>query len=381
MENNLPIYLDYNASTPICEEACEVMKNVITECFGNPSSDHVYGRMASEKVELARKKVSLLLGCKSTEVVFTSGGTESNNWAIKGVAIANKHKGNHIITSQIEHPAVIEVCKYLHGQGFEVTYLPVDKYGTVSAKDVEDSITEETILVSIMHANNETGAIQPIEEIGKITRQKGVLFHVDASQSIGKIAVDVEKLGVDLLSVAAHKLYGPKGIGALFIKEGVILEKFMHGANHERGFRAGTENVIEIVGFGEAAEVARIDFEKNVFHMQETRDILKSMILNSGIDCIVNGYSQNCLPNTLSISFKDILAGDILHSLPEIAASSGSACHSGCVDYSTVLKAMNVPSEYALGTLRLSTGKYLSKEDVVFVANLIVKTVRELVMR
>jgi len=379
MENNLPIYLDYNASTPICEEAGEAMKNIITECFGNPSSDHVFGRMANEKVELARKKVSNLLGCKSTEIVFTSGGTESNNWAIKGAAFANKHKGNHIITSQIEHPAVIEVCKYLQKCGFEVTYLPVDRYGTVSVKDVEDSITEKTILVSIMHANNETGAIQPIEEIGKITKQRGVLFHVDAAQSIGKIYVDVEKLGVDFLSVAAHKLYGPKGVGALFVKEGVPLEKFMHGANHERGFRAGTENVIEIVGFGEAAEVVRINFEKNVFHMQETRDILKDMILKSGVDCIVNGYSQNCLPNTLSISFKGVLASDILKALPEIAASSGSACHSGCVDYSTVLKAMNVPSEYALGTLRLSTGKNLSKGDVVDVSNLIIKAVRELI--
>lgn len=374
-----PIYLDYNATTPICDEAIIAMQAVMTDCFGNPSSSHYYGQKAKDVVDEAREKVSLLLGCEPNEIVFTSGGTESNNYAIKGAAFANQHKGNHIITTQIEHPAVIEVCKFLQTKGFEVTYLPVDKFGIVSADDVADAITDKTILVSVMHANNETGAVQPIHEIGSITRSRGILFHVDAAQSIGKISVDVNELNVDLLSVAAHKFYGPKGVGALYIRSGVKLEKLMHGANHESGLRAGTENIILVAGLAAAADEARLNFDDNVKHMCQTRDALQFFILNSEIDCIVNGHLKKRLPNTLSVSFKGVLANDILAALPNIAASSGSACHSGCVEYSSVLKAMEVAPDYAMGTIRLSTGRFLTMNDVEFVSKVIVDYIKEIV--
>jgi len=241
------IYLDYNATTPIDPEVVEAMKPYLDIYFGNPSSSHQLGAQTKMAVEKARKQVAEMIGADSSEIIFTSGGTESNNYAVKGAAFANRHKGNHIITSSVEHPAIFEVCKYLENQGFEVTYLPVDEFGMISIADLKSAITPKTILISIMHANNEVGTIQPISEIGKIAKEKGILFHTDAAQSIGKVKVNVKEIGVDMLSIAGHKLYAPKGIGALYLREGVKLEKLMHGADHEQNMRAGTENVLEIV--------------------------------------------------------------------------------------------------------------------------------------
>ena len=262
----LPIYLDYNATTPIDREVAEAMKPFLDELFGNPSSSHEFGVRTRKAVETARKQVAGLIGCSPQEIIFTSGGTESNNFAIKGVALANRHKGNHIITTSIEHPAVIEVCKYLASNGFRITYLPVDEFGWVDPDNVKKAITSETILITVMHANNEVGTIQPIEEIGEIARMQQVIFHTDAAQSVGKINVDVNRMKVDLLSIAGHKLYAPKGIGALYIRKGVKLEKLIHGADHEMNQRAGTENILEISGLGKACEIAKRDLEKNSIH-------------------------------------------------------------------------------------------------------------------
>jgi len=266
-----PIYLDYNATTPIDPAVSEVMLPFILKNFGNPSSMHAYGLAAKRAVENSRKQIADLLQCNIDEIIFTSGGSESNNYAIKGVARAYREKGNHIITSQIEHPAVTEVCQYLENEGYKVTYLPVDEFGMVNPKDVEMAISSGTILISIMHANNEVGTIQPVREIAEIAHQHGIIFHSDCAQSIGKIPVTVPELGVDLLSIAGHKLYGPKGVGALYVRSGIKLEKLIHGANHEMNRRAGTENVIEIAGLGKACELVRTNIEKNQIQLRKLR--------------------------------------------------------------------------------------------------------------
>lgn len=253
----LPIYLDYNATTPIAKEVADAMKPYLYEHFGNPSSSHMYGQKGKKAVDKGRAQLAKLLNCNTSDLIFTSGGTESNNYALKGYAFANRSKGNHIITSSIEHPAVSEVCKYLETEGFEVTYLPVDETGRVQIADVEAAIRPETILISVMYANNEVGTLQPISEISRLAKKHGIGLHSDCAQAIGKVPVDIEVLGVDLLTVAGHKFYGPKGIGALYIKKGVNLQKLMHGADHENNLRAGTENVLEIVGLGEAAELCQ----------------------------------------------------------------------------------------------------------------------------
>ena len=270
-----PIYLDYNATTPIDPQVAQAMLPFIHQDFGNPSSSHAFGVAARDGVEKARAQVSDLLGCEADELIFTSGGTESNNYAIKGVAGAYRHKGNHIITSSVEHPAVVEVCNYLQEKGYRVTFLPVDEFGLVDPGRVEDSITPETILITIMHANNEVGTIEPISEIAEIAHRHGALVHTDCAQSVGKILVDVDDLGVDLLSIAGHKLYAPKGIGALYIRTGVELEKLMHGANHENNRRAGTENVIEIAGLGEACGLIARNLPEYSAHMRKMRDRLE----------------------------------------------------------------------------------------------------------
>lgn len=367
-----PIYLDYNASTPVDPEVITAMKPYLEEHYGNPSSSHWYGQKTHEAVEKAREQTASLLNCKSSEIVFTSGGTESNNYAIKGFAFANQDKGNHIITAQIEHPAVIEVCKFLEAHGFEITYLPVNEFGLVEISDVEKAIKSQTILISIMHANNEVGAIQPIEEISALARKNRVIVHTDAAQSVGKIPADVKVLGVDLLSVAGHKLYAPKGIGALCIKEGVPLEKLIHGAaGHEQGKRAGTENVIGIVGLGKACEIAKRDLNENILHMKRMKDKLYNELqekLKVGVqnfEPLLNGHPEKCLPNTLSLSFKGL---DVWHFLStvkdKLAVSAGSACHSSGSGISSVLKAMNVPLEWAKGTIRFSTGKMTTEEEI-----------------
>jgi cysteine desulfurase len=373
-----PIYLDYNATTPIDPEVAEAMRPYILERFGNPSSSHWYGTQSKNAVEKARNQVANLLSCNPDEVVFTGGGSESNNYAIKGVAFANQEKGKHLITSSIEHPAVIEVCKYLQQKDFQVTYLPVDQFGQVDPRSVEKVINSSTILISIMHANNEVGTIQPIAEIAEIARSHGIAFHTDAAQSVGKIPTTVDNLGVDLLSVAGHKLYGPKGIGALYIRRGMQLEKLIHGADHEQGRRAGTENVLEIVGLGKACEIAKRDLSKNMDHTQKMRDLLYQELKAELDDLKLNGHPKNRLPNTLSVSFKNIEATKLLAKIDRVAVSAGAACHSDSVKVSSVLQAMQVDLEYAMGTIRFSTGKMTTVEEVKETAVIFVETARRL---
>ena len=358
------IYLDYNATTPIDPAVAEAMLPYVHGFFGNPSSGHAFGLAAREGVDLARQQVAGMLGCSADNLIFTSGGTEANNHAIKGVAGAYGHRGHHVITSAVEHPAVTEVCGYLESQGIRTTYLPVDEYGMVDPRQVEEAITPETVLVTIMHANNEVGAIQPIAEIADIAHRHGALVHSDCAQSIGKIPVKVDDLGVDLLSVAGHKLYAPKGIGALYIRPGVRLEKFMHGANHEGNRRAGTENVILMAGLGKACELIERNLPDYAGHMAAMRDRLEQGILASGHDVRVNGHPTERLPNTCSIGFRGLEADRILASLPTVAASAGAACHSDQVELSHVLEAMRVPAGYAMGTLRLSVGRFTTDEEI-----------------
>ncbi|TVQ15771.1 MAG: selenide, water dikinase SelD [Bacteroidetes bacterium] len=373
-----PIYLDYNATTPIDAEVAEAMKPFLDHLFGNPSSMHQYGVQTRQAVELARRQIAQFINCFPDEVVFTSGGTESNNYAIKGAAFQNRHKGNHIITSQIEHPAVSEVCRFLETQGFEVSYLPVDSKGRLDPAQLEREIKAQTILITVMHANNEVGTIQPIEEISLIARQHGIVFHSDAAQSAGKIPVDVKKMGVDLLSLAGHKLYAPKGVGALFVKRGVPLQKLMHGANHEQNLRAGTENVLEIAGLGKAAEVAARDSKSNALHMKAMTDLLYGLLKDSLTDIRLNGHARLRLPNTLSIGFGGVQANLLLDELEGIAASAGAACHADQIDVSPVLTAMQVPEHYAMGTLRFSTGKQTSEAEIREAARLVIQSVTRL---
>ncbi|MBN2236468.1 MAG: selenide, water dikinase SelD [Bacteroidales bacterium] len=372
------IYLDYNATTPIAKEVADAMRPFLDDYFGNPSSVHSYGVKTKLAVEKARAQVAELLGCDASEIVFTSGGTESNNYAIKGIAFENQKKGNHIITSSVEHPAVFEVCKYLERFGFEISYLPVDEYGIVRLLDIENAIRPSTILISIMHANNEVGSIQPIAEIADLIKDKGIFFHTDGAQSIGKISSNVKDLGVDLMSLAGHKLYAPKGIGALYIKDGVRLEKLMHGADHEQNLRAGTENVLEIVGLGKACELANEKLEENAKHYKETRDYLHQLLLDGLPNIKLNGHKQKRLPNTLSISFPQVEANTLIDRLEGVAASAGAACHSESIDVSAVLEAMLVPLEYAMGTIRFSTGRGSSLVDMKKAAEEIIAVAKSL---
>ena len=360
-----PIYLDYNATTPHDPEVIAAMRPFFEEEFGNPSSSHYYGSKPKHAVMRAREQIASLINCRPKEIIFTSGGTESNNYAIKGCAEAFRHKGHHIITSQIEHPAVLEVCNFLETTGFEITYLPVDEFGMVKVTDVEASIKKETILISIMHANNEVGTVEPIAEIAVLAKKHGIVLHTDAAQSVGKIPVDVNRLGVDLLSIAGHKVYAPKGVGALYIRQGLAPVKFMHGAGQEMATRAGTENVLEIVGLGTACEIAKRALAKNMTHMQAMRDRLYAGIKKGWDQVRRNGHPQQCLPNTLSISFLGLEANRILDAIgDEVAASAGAACHSDTVQISEVLKAMHVPLEWAKGTLRLTTGRMTTAADI-----------------
>lgn len=361
-----PVYLDYNATTPIAPQVAEAMRPYIYENFGNPSSSHAYGSAAKKGVEKARRQVAEMLGCQPDEIVFTSGGSESNNLAIKGVAFAYREKGNHIITSAVEHPAVLDVVKYLEKQGFRITILPVDEYGMVDVGDVERAITPDTLLVSIMHANNEVGTIEPIQEIAKIAHQHQVLVHTDAAQSVGKIPVRVDELGVDLLSIAGHKLYAPKGIGVLFIRRGVRVEKIMHGAEHEMNKRAGTENVIEIAALGQACELVDKQLAQYQTHMLEMRTHLEKGLKTAFPNLKINGHPEKRLPNTTNVSFYGLEANTILSELDQVAASAGAACHSDQVDVSPVIAAMGVPLEYAMGTIRFSVGRTTTQEEIDF---------------
>ena len=359
-----PVYLDYNATTPLDPAVVAAMRPYLDTHFGNPSSSHAYGVRTKQAVEAARRQVAEMLGARADEIVFTSGGSESNNLAIRGAVYALREKGNHIISSAVEHPAVTEVCRHLESQGFRVTVLPVDEFGRVDPADVEKALSPATVLVTIMHANNEVGTIQPIREIAEIARRQGVLMHTDAAQSVGKIPANVDELGVDLLSVAGPKLYAPKGVGALYIRTGVKLEKLIFGAEHERGWRAGTENVLEIVGLGKACELVTPTLEQRAEHMRKLRDRLHDGITARIRDVRLNGHPELRLPNTLSLSFRGIEANAILSELTEVAASAGAACHADEVTMSPTLEAMNVPVEYAMGTIRFSTGAMLTEAEV-----------------
>jgi cysteine desulfurase len=367
------IYLDYNATTPIDKKVSKAMEEYIYGNFGNPSSSHELGSKTKKAVEEAREKVASLLNALPEEIIFTSGGSESNNMVIKGAAYTYQNRGKHIITSEIEHPAVISPCKFLEKNGFDVTYLPVDKDGVVDIEQLKEAVTEDTILITIMHANNETGTIQPLAEITEIASKNNILFHTDAAQSVGKIETDVKELGVDFLSVAGHKVYAPKGIGALYIKEGTELEPLIHGAGHEMGKRAGTENVIFDVALGKASEIAenllqgkKDDFANNTpEEIKELRDYfhnkLQKIFKNQ---VILNGHPTKRLPNTLNISFLDYSGQEILNHLDNVALSTGSACHSDSLEISSVLKAMSVTNEVGRGAVRFSLGKYTTKEEI-----------------
>ncbi len=373
-----PLYLDYNATTPLDPAVVEAMRPYLETHFGNPSSGHVYGVRTKKAVELARRQVADMLNARPEEIVFTSGGSEANNQAIRGAARLLRERGNHIITSAVEHPAVSEVCRHLETQGFRVTVVPVDEYGKVDPTDVEKAITSATILITIMHANNEVGTIQPIRQISDIAHRHEVLMHTDAAQSVGKIPVEVDDLGVDLLSIAGHKLYAPKGVGALYIRTGVEIEKLVFGADHERGRRAGTENVLEIVGLGKACELAKKRLPQRAEHMRQLRDRLQEGI-TAGVDAVrVNGHPDERLPNTLSLSFRGIEAAAILSELVGIAASAGAACHNDEVIMSDTLKGMKVPVDYAMGTVRLSTGAFLTIADADRAIEDIISTVKRL---
>ena len=362
------IYLDYNATTPIDRNVAEAMMPYLYGNFGNPSSSHEYGIQAKKAVETAREQVARLLSASPAEIVFTSGGSESNNTVIKGVAHSFLNKGNHIITSAVEHPAVLNPCRFLEKNGYEVTYLPVDGLGMVSPADVEKAITAKTILVTIMHANNETGTIQPIPEISVICRRKGVLFHTDAAQSVGKVPTNVNELGVDFLSMAGHKLYAPKGIGALYIRSGISIEPLIHGAGHENGRRAGTENVIFAVGLGKACEIAGAYSGAEQIR-QVTDYFLNQMKGLFGNKIKLFGHPTRRLPNTLYIGFLMDTTAAVLLALGDVAVSTGSACHSGATSISPVLKAMGVDASGAGITIRFSLGRNTTQNEIDAVLN------------
>ncbi len=360
-----PIYLDYNATTPIDPAVAEAMQPYIAKHYGNPSSAHEYGRSTKNAVERARQQVAALLGCTPEEIIFTSGGSESNNTVLKGVVYAYRHQGKHLITSAVEHPAIINPCRFLEQQGIEVSYLPVDRTGMVDPADVRQAITPQTILISIMHANNEVGTLQPIVEISRIAREHGVLMHTDAAQSVGKIPTGVDELGVDFLSIAGHKVYAPKGIGALYIRAGVALEPLIHGAGHEFGRRAGTENVIFDVALGRACEVAKADLPRYQREVRQLRDFFQEELAKRfGKRVAVNGHPEERLPNTLHVNFRGVIGAELLEKLPELAASTGSACHAGEIALSSVLEAMQVAPELGMGAVRFSLGRYTTRQEI-----------------
>ncbi len=374
-----PIYLDYNATTPIDPEVEAAMRPYLNTYFGNPSSRYKFGVDSRKAVELARSQVAALIGSSPEEIIFTSGGSESDNHALKGAAFALRHKGNHIIVSTIEHPAILEVCTWLQKQGFQISFLPVDSKCMVDFAKLEGLITPQTILISVMHANNEVGTIQPIAELSAIAHRYNILFHTDAAQAAGKIKIDVNDLGVDLLTLAGHKLYAPKGIGALYIRTGVVLDNLIHGAGQEHNLRAGTENILEIVGFGKAAEIANRDLAKNQEHLKTMRNLLHDELLGKIPSMHIHSVLELSLPNTLSLAFKGIPADTLLSNLPGLAASAGAACHPAGVTSSHVLVAMGVTTEYAMGTIRLSTGKYSTVEDMKSAATMIAEAYNSIV--
>jgi cysteine desulfurase len=374
------VYLDHNATTPVRPEVLKAMLPYFSEKFGNASSIYASGQEAKVALEEAREKVAEILGASPSEIFFTSGGTESDNLALKGTAFANRKKGKHIITSEIEHPAVLESCKFLEKEGFKVTYLPVDSQGFVHPEDLRKTIREDTTLVSVMHANNEVGTIQPIQELSKITEERGAYFHTDAIQTVGKIAMDLQRLNMDMLSVSGHKIYGPKGVGALYVRKGVRITPWAHGGHHERSRRAGTENVPAIVGFSRALELLNEEREKHNQHLRNLTETFYRKLVESIPDVILHGDLNRRIPSTLSLSFKGVEGESVILSLDMkgVAVSTGSACSSGTLEPSHVLSAMGVAPEIAQGAIRFSFGKDNSMEDVEYVAGILPEIVSRL---
>jgi cysteine desulfurase len=373
-----PIYLDYNATTPVDPVVMSMTLPYLAHYFGNPSSTHEYGQATRHAVSTAREQVAQLLNCRSDEIVFTGCGSESDALAIRGTALALRSRGNHIITQVTEHPAVLNVCKALERlHDIRVTYLPVDGTGRVDPAAVEAAITEQTVLITIMHANNETGTLQPIAKISEIARRHGVIFHTDASQSVGKIATHIDELGVDLLTVAGHKLYAPKGIGALYVRSGLQLEPVLYGGGQEMGRRAGTENIAFMVALGAAAVLAQEQLVTSQIRLQGLRDLLQQLLEQQLPGAIhLNGHVTERLPNTLNVSVDGVLGDEVLREATGIASSTGSACHEGNTEPSDVLTAMGIPRERALGALRLTMGRWTTREEVERASTLLVQAIR-----
>ena len=371
-------YFDNAATTRLDNEVLREMLPYSNVVFGNASSSYKLGRNSKNAIENSRQKVANILGCKSSEVYFTSGGTESDNTALKGIARANRHRGNHIITSSIEHPAVLESCKELEEEGFIVTYLPVDSGGFISLSELENKITNSTILISIMYANNEIGTIQPIKEIGTIAHKFNIPFHTDAVQAVGTLPLKVDELNIDALSMSAHKFYGPKGIGALYVRETVPFNRFMSGGHQERNMRAGTENVAGIVGLGTAIDLAYRNLDKHNYKIKSLRDYFLNNMIRIFPDLKINGSLKNRLPGNANVSFKNVQGNIILKSLDELGiyASAGSACSAGITKLSHVLDAIGMPEEYSKNSLRITIGKNNTKEEIDYLIYSLKKIVR-----
>lgn len=380
MDKNKRIYMDHAATTYTDKEVLNEMLPFFTEYYGNPSSIHSYGREVKKHIDSARDKVAKAIGALPEEIYFTAGGSEADNWAVKGTAYGNRKKGNHIITTAIEHHALLHTCEYLEKEGFEVTYLPVDQYGMVSVEDVRNAITDKTILISVMYANNEIGTIQPISEIGKLAREKGIYFHTDAVQAVGSVPIDVKEQNIDMLSLSAHKFYGPKGVGALYVRKGVKMFSFVHGGAQERGRRAGTENTPGIVGLGKAIELAVSKLPESTARISALRDELIKGVMEKIPYTRLNGHPEKRLPGNISFCFQYIEGESLLLNLDMkgVAASSGSACTSGSLDPSHVLLAIGLPHEIAHGSLRLTLGTINTKEDVDYVLEILPEIVNKL---
>lgn len=374
------IYFDHSATTPVDKEVAALVLEYMTDKFGNASSVHSFGRETRKAVDESREKVAALINAAPNEIFFTSGGTESDNLALKGVAYANRKKGNHIITSSIEHHAISHSCEQLEKEGFTTTYLPVDEYGMINLDDLRAAITDQTILISIMFANNEVGTIQPIKEIGEIAREKGIYFHTDAVQAVGNIPIDVKEMKIDLLTMSGHKFHAPKGTGALYIRRGVRVTAIQHGGGHERNMRAGTENVPGIVGLGKAAEIAKNEMDKKIAHLTALRDKLISGVMEKIPYTKLNGHPTQRMPGNANFSFHYIEGESLLLNLDMrgIAASSGSACTSGSLDPSHVLLAMGLSHEVAHGSLRLTLGKGNTIEEIDYILDVLPQIVDRL---
>lgn len=372
MHDRDPIYLDHNATTPLLPEVVDAMLPYLHHHFGNPSSGHIYGKRAYAALEHARAQVAALLGCAPDEIIFTSGGTEANNLAIRGVMEANSRRA--IVTSCIEHPATARPCAWLEAHNAQVTRLDVDAHGQVLPQDAEQTITTDTALVTVMHSNNETGVLQPISALAEIAHKSGALVHTDAAQSVGKVSINVDDLGVDLLSVAGHKLYAPKGVGALYVRHRTHIAPFTLGASHEHGLRPGTENVASIVGLGMACAVALRDLEQNSTRLERLRDTLHDQLAAAIPGLVLNGHPILRLNNTLNVRFPKVSGDAVLVGAPEIAASTGSACHAGYSSASAVILAMGVPLESALGSVRLTLGRGTTEDDIQRAADALVRS-------